>query len=64
MTDILGRLAGLGSMGPTIILQVLGMAIDAIGTGEEWAGENLTELGKLTEQLSDKVRGIKETKQA
>jgi len=61
VSDILGRLASLGTMGPEITLQVLGMAIDAIGTGEEWAGENLDQLGELTQQLADKVRGIEES---
>lgn len=58
MTEILGRLASLGSLTPEIMLQMLGMVLDGIGTGEEWAGDNLAELGRLTEQLSDKVRGI------
>lgn len=62
MSDILGRLAGLGSMGPEVMLQVLGMVIDAVGTAESWSGEELAELGKLTEQLADKVRGVKEAK--
>jgi len=62
MSDILSRLASMGTMGPEIVLQMLGMIIDAVGTGEEWAGDNLTELGRLTEELADKVRGIKESK--
>ena len=62
MTDYISRLASLGTMGPEITLQVLGMVIDAIGTGEEFAGENLTQLGELTSQLADKVRGIEEAK--
>jgi hypothetical protein len=60
MTDFIGRLASLGTMGPEVMLQVLGMIIDGVGTGEEWAGENLDQLGELTQQLADKVRGIKE----
>lgn len=60
MTDFIGRLASLGTMTPEIMLQVLGMIIDGVGTGEEWAGENLDQLGELTQQLADKVRGIKE----
>lgn len=59
MTDFIGRFASLGTMTPEIMLQVLGMIIDGIGTGEEWAGENLDQLGELTQQLADKVRGIK-----
>jgi hypothetical protein len=58
VSDIIGRLASLGSMGPEITLQVIGMVIDALGTGEEWSGQNLEQLGVLTEQLADKVRGI------
>ena len=60
MSDIIGRLASMGTLGPEIILQIMGMIIDGIGTGEEWAGENLEQLGDLTQQLADKVRGIKE----
>lgn len=60
MTDFIQRLGSLGTMGPEVVLQVLGMAIDAVGTGEEWTGENLAQLGELTQQLADKVRGIKE----
>lgn len=62
MTDIIGRLSSMGKIGPEIVLQMLGMIIDAVGTGEEWAGENLDQLGELTQQLADKVRGIKESK--
>lgn len=60
MSDILGRLASLGTLTPEIMLQMLGMVIDGVGTGEEWAGENLDQLGELTQQLADKVRGVKE----
>lgn len=60
MTDILGRLASLGSLTPEIMLQMLGMVIDGIGTGEQFVGENLDQLGELTSQLANKVRGIKE----
>jgi hypothetical protein len=59
MSDIVDRLMGMGKLGPEIVLQMLGMIIDAVGTGEEWAGENLDQLGELTQQLADKVRGIK-----
>lgn len=61
MSDIIGRLASLGTLTPELMLQMLGMIIDGIGTGEEWAGENLDQLGELTQQLADKVRGIKES---
>ena len=62
MSDIMGRLASLGTMTPEIMLQMLGMIIDGIGTGTEWSGENLDKLGELTQQLADKVRGIKDDK--
>lgn len=58
MSDILGRLAGLGALTPEIMMQLLGMMIDAVGTGEEWTGANLAQLGQLTEQLADKIRGV------
>lgn len=58
MSDIIGRLASLGTLTPELMLQMLGMIIDGIGTGEEWAGENLDQLGELTQQLADKIRGI------
>lgn len=60
MSDIIGRLAGLGALTPEIMMQLLGMMIDAVGTGEEWSGEQLTELGRLTERLADKIRGTQE----
>lgn len=59
MTDILGRLAGLAGTGPEIMLEVLATVIDGLGTGEEWSGEQLDRLGELTQQLADKVRGVK-----
>lgn len=62
MSDIISRLASMGSLGPEMTLQVIGMAIDGVGTGEEWTGENLDQLGELTQQLADKVRGVKESK--
>lgn len=58
MTDIIGRLMSMGKLGPEMVLQLLGMVIDSIGQGEEWTGENLAELGKLTEKLADTVKGV------
>lgn len=58
MADIINRLASMGTLGPEIVLQMLGMIIDAIGTGEEWTGDNLAQLGELTQQLGDKVKGL------
>lgn len=60
MTDILGKLASLGAMGPELMMQLMGMIIDGVGTGTEWTGENLDKLGELTQQLADKIRGVKE----
>jgi hypothetical protein len=59
MSDIMGRLAGLAGTGPEIMLEVLATVIDGLGTGEEWTGEQLDRLGELTQQLADKVRGVK-----
>lgn len=63
MTDFIQRLTELGKIGPDLTLQLIGMVIDGIGTGEEWAGEELDRLGEMTQQLADKVRGIKEARQ-
>ncbi len=60
MSDIISRLAGLGSMGPELAMQLMGLIIDGVGVGTEWSGEQLDQLGELTQQLADKVRGIKE----
>lgn len=60
MSDILGRLASLGSLGPEMALQLMGMIIDGVGVGTEWSGEQLDQLGEMTQQLADKIRGIKE----
>jgi hypothetical protein len=58
----MGRLQSLAGTGPEIILEVLATVIDGVGTAEEWSGEQLDRLGELTQQLADKVRGIKEEK--
>lgn len=63
MTDIINRLMSMGKIGPEIALQLLGMVIDAVGTGEEFTGENLDKLGELTQQLADKVKGVEEKRQ-
>lgn len=62
MSDIIGRIASLGSLTPEIMMQLLSMMIDAVGTGEEWTGENLDRLGELTRQLADKVAGQSQAK--
>lgn len=60
MSDIIGRLASLGSLTPEIAFQILGTVLDGIGTGTEWSGEELDRLGELAQELADKIRGIKE----
>lgn len=62
--DIMGRLASIGSFTPEITLQLIGMVIDGTGTMTEWSGEELDRLGEMTQQLADKVRGTKETKES
>ena len=59
MTDILGRLRSLGSLAPEMAMELIAMVIDGLGTGTEWSGEQLDQLGELTQQLADKVRGVK-----
>jgi hypothetical protein len=57
VTEIFSRLAGLGALTPEIAIELLGMMIDAVGTGAEWSGENLDRLGEMAQQLADKIRG-------
>lgn len=64
MSDILDRIRGLASMGPELALELIATVIDGVGTAEEWTGEQLDQLGELTQQLADKVRGIKEAPEA
>jgi hypothetical protein len=58
--DMMGRLASLGAFTPEMTLQLIGMIIDGVGTSAEWSGEELDRLGEMTQELADKVRGIKE----
>jgi hypothetical protein len=60
VSDILGRLASLGTLTPEIAMQLMAMIIDGVGVGTEWTGENLAQLGELAQQLADKVRGEEE----
>lgn len=62
MSDIIGRLASLGTMGPELTLQILGMVMDGLGTGTEWSGEELDRLGEMVQEMADRVRGIQEAK--
>lgn len=57
--DILNRLRGMASIGPELALELIATVIDGVGTGTEWSGEQLDQLGELTQQLADKVRGAK-----
>lgn len=57
MSDIMGRLASMGSIAPEVAMEMLALIIDAVGTGAEWSGENLDRLGEMTQQLADKIRG-------
>jgi predicted metal-dependent hydrolase len=59
MSDIIDRLRGLTSLGPELALELIATVIDGIGTGTEWSGEQLDQLGELAQQLADKVRGVK-----
>lgn len=62
MTDIVGRIRALTSLGPELALELIATVIDGIGTGVEWSGEQLDQMGELAQQLADKVRGAKEAK--
>jgi len=62
MTDFIGRLSEFGKLTPELTLQVVGMVIDGIGTAEEWSGEELDQLGELTQELAERIRGAKEAK--
>lgn len=59
MTNILGELGNLASMGPDALLTALSTVIDMVGEGTEWSGEQVTKLGELEEKLADKVRSLK-----
>jgi hypothetical protein len=56
--SILGGLGGLGEMGADVILKVLAGAIDAVGEGTEWTGDQVARLGELQQQLADKVQAL------
>jgi predicted metal-dependent hydrolase len=54
------RVAATLRLGPELALELVATVIDGIGTGTEWSGEQLDQLGDLTQQLADKIRGVKE----
>lgn len=54
----LGDLTGLLSAGPDMMLQILAMVIDGIGTGTEWTGDQVARLGELQQQLADKIASL------
>lgn len=60
---ILSRFIELGKFTPEITLQMIGMVIDGTGTMTEWSGEELDRLGEMVQELADKVKGVKETRQ-
>lgn len=59
MANILDNLGNLGGMGADVIINVLAGAIDAIGEGTEFTGEQIDRLGELEGQLADKIRSIR-----
>jgi hypothetical protein len=61
MSDFMQRLGALGAFTPEITLQVMAMVIDGVGTMTEFSGEELDRLGEMTQELADKIRGVKET---
>lgn len=58
MANVLDNLQNLGGMGADVIINVLAGAIDAIGQGTEFTGEQIDRLGELEGQLADKVRSL------
>ena len=62
MSDILGKLSSLADLmelGSDAVLTVLAGIIDGVGTGTEFTGEQLDQLGELAGKLADKVRDLK-----
>lgn len=59
MANILSGIENLGDMGKDAVLSVLETAIDAVGEGMEWTGDELAKLGELAEKLSAKVDALK-----
>lgn len=57
MTDILGRLGDLAGLGKDALITVLSGVIDALGTGTDLTGEQVSRLGELEQRLADIVRG-------
>lgn len=54
----LDSITGLLGMGPDMLLEVLAMAIGAVGTGTEFTGDQLSRLGDLQQQLADKLSDL------
>ena len=62
LDDILSNISNIGElldMGGDALLTVLAGIIDGIGTGTEFTGEQLDQLGELAGKLADKVREMK-----
>jgi hypothetical protein len=57
---LLGSLEDILKMGPDTLLQGLAGLIDGVGTGTEWTGEQVDQLGELEQKLADAIRGLRE----
>lgn len=60
MANILDSLRNMAEIPADMILQVLETAINAIGTGTEWTGEQIETLGELEQLFADKLTEIRE----
>lgn len=60
---LLGRFMEIGKFTPEMTLQIIGLVIDGMGTMTEWSGEELDRLGEMTQELADKIKGVKEQRQ-
>jgi len=62
VSDILGRLSSMAdllSLGGDALIELVAGIVDGIGTGTEFTGEQLDNLGELFEQGADKIRALK-----
>jgi predicted metal-dependent hydrolase len=56
INNLLSQLGNLADLGVDPLLTALAAIIDALGTGTEWTGDQLTRLGELEQQLADLAR--------
>lgn len=56
MTDILNRLGDFAGMGRDALITVLAAAVDALGEGTEFTGEQIDRLGEIEGRLADMMR--------